>query len=257
MKMNFNRIKIGCLSAATICLLAACSSDDSKHPRISEEQLAPKPPAFLIGPASVLLTNGKAFSAKLTMDFPGETNRAHGLSGQLLGQGSHLVFAPTRNDRTFLWDTASHSGWVLSEALQGYAPISSSVHVTNSMTTSETAGPSSQHVNGHPGHEVEVTLSSDDGSTANFTIWRAADLNGYPVRVQSLTATRPYVLNITDISPATLNSNLFSPPESFTKYSSPESMGSELMTRRAKPKKSDTPSLDEVLQKRPDTGRRY
>lgn len=253
MKMKLNCIKIVFLNFAIICLLTACSSDDSKRPRLSEEQLAPKPPAFLVGPASVLLTNARPFNAKLTMDFPGETNRTHVLTGQLLGQGSHLVFAPTRNDRTFLWNTASHGGWVLSEALQGYAPVISAIHVTNIMTTSETAGPSSQRVNGHPGHEAEVTLSSDDGSTAGFSIWRAADLNGYPVRIKSLTASRPYVLDLTDISPATFNSNLFSPPESFTKYSSPESMGNELIARRAKPKKSETPPLDEVIQKRPNT----
>ncbi|MDB6020918.1 MAG: hypothetical protein JWQ04_775 [Pedosphaera sp.] len=240
-------------SIALLAILAAgCSGRDAKHRGFVEEVIAPKPPAFFVGPASALLTNVFSFSAKLTLELPGDTNRLHAFSGQLLGQGSHLLFAPERNDRTFIWDVRDHGGYVLSEALQGYAPVTSPIQVTNLATAAEIAGPGSDRVNGHPGHEVEVNVASNDGSTARFSIWRAADLNGFPVRIKSLSDANPFIINLSDVRPATLSPSLFLPPDGFTKYSTPDSMAGELMVRKSKPKPSETPRLDEVVKPKPN-----
>lgn len=236
--------------ALVAILIAGCSSE-SKRRNIPEEAIAPKPPVFIIGPAAVLLTNATPFNARLTVEWTTETNKFRVRTGQLLGQGSHLLFSMERNDRTFVWDVNSRNGFVVSEALQGYAPLTSPIQVTNIATLSETAGPSSERVNGHPGHEAEVNISSDDGSVSRFSIWRASDLNGYPVRIRSLTASKPFVINIEDVRSASLNPNLFQPPDGFTKYVTPDLMATELIMRRSKPKANETPSLEETLQQKP------
>src|ERR1700690_2014786 len=85
----------------------------------------PQPPLFLVGPMAVLLTNFDGFTARAMLT-PGIAGGAEEtVSGQLLGRGSRLVFAPDgkKSGRkhpltdgiTFLWDVAQNSGCVLSE----------------------------------------------------------------------------------------------------------------------------------------------
>ncbi|HWF17614.1 MAG TPA: hypothetical protein VG754_00010 [Verrucomicrobiae bacterium] len=236
---------ISLISLVLVLASAGCGGNHESKNTLSQEVIAPKPPGFLVGPLSTLLTNAMAFSARLTIDSPASTQKTHELSGQLLGERNHLIFSPTRGDRTFIWDAHERNGFVLSEALQGFAPFASPMQVTNIATMGETAGPTSDRVNGHPGHEVEVAVSMDDGTTTRFSLWRASDLNGFPVRIKTLSADKPFVLDITDIQPARLSTNLFSPPDGFTKYSTPEIMASELMFRRAKPKKTDSSNFGE------------
>lgn len=230
--------------AFAVVFAAGCGGRHTQG--LSEEVIAPKPPGFLTGPASALLTNAMTFSARVTVETPAGSNQVQTITGQLLGEGSRLVFEPVRGDRTYIWDVNEHSGYVLSEALQGYAPFALPVQITNMATMAEVAGPASDRVNGHPGHEVEVDIAMDDGTSARFSVWRASDLDGYPVRIKTLDATKPFVVNLTDIKETRLTSNLFLPPDGFTKYNSPDSMAGELMVRKSKPKHTDSDYFGEV-----------
>jgi hypothetical protein len=240
--MNYKLIL--CSLATVAIVVAGCAGHHES--RTSEEVIAPRPPGFLVGPASALLTNGSAFSAVVTVDSPSSAQKGHPLSGQLLCEGSHLVFSPARGDRTFVWDARERNGFILSEALQGYAPFSSPTQITNVATVSETAGPASERVNGHPGHEVEVTVAMDDGSTARFSVWRASDLNGLPVRIKSLNTNENFEVNLSGIQSAKLASTLFGPPDGFTKYENPDIMAGELAMRRSKPKKTESQYFGEA-----------
>lgn len=228
------------LLCTVMALVAGCASHHEAREDLRFDVIAPRPPAFLIGPASVLITNAAPFSALVTVDTVSTNAKTHGLSGQLLGDGTRLVFSPAHGDRTFIWDAAARKGYVLSEALQGYAPVASPVQITNITTVSETAGPAADRVNGHPGHEVEVSLAMSDGTAARFSIWRASDLNGFPVRIKTVGTEKPFELNISEMRPAKLSQDIFTPPDSFTKYSNPDVMGGELMARKSKPKKTES-----------------
>ncbi|HZV32953.1 MAG TPA: hypothetical protein VFB72_00115 [Verrucomicrobiae bacterium] len=228
------------LSAIAAMFITGCAGHRESRQKFTEEIVAPRPPAFLVGPASVLLTNTSAFSARVTVDTVSTNAKVHELTGQLLGEGTHLLFAPTRGDRTFIWDTAARNGYILSEALQGYAPFSSPSQITKITTTAETAGPGSDRVNGHPGHEVEMSIAMNDGSTIRFSIWRASDLNDFPVRIKTIGAEKPFELNLLNVQPAKFPESTFAPPDGFTKYSNPEVMASELMARHAKPKNTES-----------------
>jgi hypothetical protein len=213
-------------------LFAGCNSD--RHNISPEEAIAPRPPDFLIGPAALLLTNGSDYSARLTLERPDSPRKAPAVAGRILGQGSSLLYAPAKGDKTFIWDVQGHSGYVLSESLQGYAPVSSATAFTNLLITAQIAGPASDRVNGHPGHEAEVTITANDGSTARFSVWRAADLNGLPVRIKTLTASAPFELNLFEVRLESLPPSLFLPPDGFAKYGSPELLNTELLARKSK-----------------------
>jgi hypothetical protein len=219
------------LVAAT---MAGCSSRSREQYQLPEVAQVAQPPEFLTGPAAVLLTNLDSYSARVSIERPGAAGAAHAKTGQLLGQGSQLIYAPAGSDKTYLWDVQRRSGFILSEALQGYAPFSSAIEVTNLTTISQTAGPASETINGHPGHAAQVAVAANDGTNYVFSVWRAADLNGFPVQIKSLTGPVEYTLNFSQVRPENLPPKLFLPPDGFIKYASAEAMANELLSRKNK-----------------------
>ncbi len=202
----------------------------------TRETQGAKMPLFLGGPAAALLTNENGFSARLTIEQTEGSNKVTSVSGLLLVRGTRIVFAPKNSDRTFIRDVQERTGFILSEALQGYAPIASGIHITRDFVTSEMAGPTGEQVNGHPGHEAEVAVTTDDGATANFGVWRASDLNGFPIRIRTLKSPTPFTLSLAEIRSEDLGPKLFQPPEGFTKYPTSDAMVGELFARRSKSK---------------------
>jgi hypothetical protein len=215
-------------------LLAGCASRIRTSFPANDDALGDYPPQFLVGPASALLINTNAFSTRLTLVPPPVTNKVHAITGELLCQGSRLLFAPNGSDRMFVWDVLQQRGFVVSEILQGYAPISSPVQITNVVTRKQTVGSAGNPVNGHAGHEAEIAVQSNDGSTATFSVWCAADLDDFPVRITSSDAAKPFTISLSDLRYETLAAKLFLPPEDFTRYASLEAMNGELILRKAR-----------------------
>src|ERR1043166_7971021 len=133
------------VSCWVLMALLVVSCSHSREAEMREAALtgiyAAQTPAFLMGPASVLLTNAGGYSAQVTAHGESFATPDGVRSGQVLCRGSKLLFAPgpleskskkTRaGDYAFIWGVASSSGFVLSGALQGYAPISTTVRPTN------------------------------------------------------------------------------------------------------------------------------
>ncbi len=200
--------------------------------------LTPEAPLFLNGQMAVLLTNTDGFSAHVVLS-SGKTELA---AGELLCRGSRLLFAgtigPVKEKRSraggisFIWDLAGNSGYLLSEPLQGYAPISSTVRVTNLVTHAADAKAAQVRIEGHPCVEEEATVGSSDGSTAVYRVWRAADLKGLPVRISSGAEPAARTLNLTKIKLSVPAADLFQPPDGFTKYDSAEAMMNEQAIRQ-------------------------
>ncbi|MGH7967295.1 MAG: hypothetical protein ACREIC_01070 [Limisphaerales bacterium] len=195
-----------------------------------------QPPVFLNGPMSVLLTNGPGFTARVTIQGQSFSPRSSPKSGQLFSRGGKLFFAPAGNQTkqaktggfAFMWDVASSSGFVLSGALEAYAPVSSSVHPTNVVTETKPMG----SVDGHPATLQNATVQMDDGTTATFDVWRATDLNGTHLRITSSGTGIPLSLALSDIRLAPPPEDVFARPEEFAKYSSPEALADEIIARQ-------------------------
>ena len=117
------------LAAAWLTGCASEKKQEAALARLGDEA----PPDFLIGPASIALTNVDGFSAKVaSTTSAGAEARAY--SGEMIARQGRLIFQPVttakikkgkivRGGMIFIWDAASRRGYVLSEALQGYAPI--------------------------------------------------------------------------------------------------------------------------------------
>lgn len=239
-------------------LVVGCSSSKRTRFELPEEAVIAQPPAFLTGPAAVLLTNLNAFSARVSIVEPGATGSAGTNSGRVLSQNGQLIYAPTDSDKTYIWDVQKRSGYILSEALQGYAPFSSTVEVTNVLTLSQTAGPAGQTVNGHPGHEVQMALLVRGGLTNLFSVWRATDLGGFPAQIKTMGAPAEFTLNFSEVRPENLSPKLFLPPEGFSKYANAQAIASELLARKQKLRSTgNTVSRDYAKPPPPPAQRQY
>lgn len=244
------------LAAAVLC--AGCSS--SKPPEIfgalPGATAAPELPPLLRGAAGMLLTNTSGFSARASIEnhpYPGEMKL---IAGDLFGRGSVLYFHPdskTANSKvirtagiSFIWDVAQRRGYVLSDALQGYAPISSGVQFTNVEVQAPATGAASEKIGGHNCRLVTLHAISNDGTTNVVEVALAPDLQGLPLRMASKGASSSFEASLSKARLEVPPDDLLLPPDSFTKYSSAEAMMNEISMRqrnlRARPSEEGLPS---------------
>jgi hypothetical protein len=234
-------------------LVAGCSGSGQSRRSNYSRIVTPLPPAFLTGPAALLLTNSLGFSARAEI-LPLRSGIQPTSAGELLQRGSKLLYAPESDEMTdthrqpggysFIWDVAQSRGFVLSEALQGYAPLVSALHVTNLETTLGKA--SAQRFAGHPCEPVTVSAFSPDSPVASFEVWRAIDLHGFPVRIESATNLNTYLVNFSKIRLEAPSADIFSPPDGFTKYETPEAMADELAARQHNLKRRGGPAVNQL-----------
>ncbi len=208
---------------------------------ISERIPAPKAPIFLTGPISALLTNVEGFSAHAVLQLPAPKDKPKTLSGELLGRGGRLLFAmdPPRDEGkrsrlagiSFLWDVASRTGYILSEPMQGCAPVAADPTGTNLVLQQTATRPAPEAVEGHRCDLADLTATAGD-STTTLQVWKAKDLKGFPVRVSSSQPTT-ITLTFSKIRLEPPPSQLFLVPEGFASYDNSEAMMSEMAVRQA------------------------
>ena len=245
---NFLKILgLGC-AAAALFLLPGCGGGGSnvKHDAagVSERVPTPKTPVFLNGPMSALLANAEGFSAFAVLETRSSSDKQTIASGQLLGRGSKLIFAmePPSGERkraggySYIWDVATQSGFLLSEPMQGYAPMVSAVQHTNVVFQPAPGRSGTETIEGYRCEHTVATVTSSDGATTAFQVWRTADSRSFPVRITPV--DRPgMTLSLSKIRMEAPPSPLFLPPDDFTRFESPDAMVSELLVRQAVSKK--------------------
>ena len=224
----------------------------------------PPVPPFLSGPMAVLLTNTNGFSCHVVMTIGSPPNPKETVSGELLCRGSQLLFAPdahspankkfARGQFSFLWDVAGRHGYLLSEALQGYAPISSQVQATNVLTVD--SRPAAAQLEGYRCQRTTVEVECSNGSKASFQVWRASDLNAAPVRIASASPGRPLLANFSQFRRLAPAVRLFVPPDSFTRHESAETMMAEMAMRQENLRRKPAEERPTEFQAQPQAGPR-
>jgi hypothetical protein len=216
-----------------------------------------RPPAFLKSAAALLLTNSDGFIGHVAVGAPSLSSLPEHasyaedrVSGELFGRQGKLFFLPDETVKSkrplnggvsFIWDATQNKGFVLSEALQGYAPISSSTLFTNLLiTNADTA--LTEKIAGQTCQRATALASAADGTTAAFEIWRAPESKGFPLRIVS---TNPpgFDLHFAKMEPRTPSNEQFSIPPGFTKYESLEGMMNELVARQHDIRRTGTGAL--------------
>ncbi len=229
--------------ALALALGAGCSHS-KKGSRGGAFTMEPVPPVpvFLNGPMALLLTNGSSFHARAVLEIGSPPQQT--FTGELMGQGGSLVFAPVANsaadkrssslNSAFIWDVPANRGYLLNDPMQAYAPISSSRQFTNVVTGAAPSSSQGERVAGHTCQPCEAVVAASDGTITAFRVWRASDLNGLPLRITCTSAGAPQTLTLSKARVAALPGDLFQPPAGFTKYDSAEALVSELAARRYK-----------------------
>jgi hypothetical protein len=228
----------GALVLALALLAGGCSQPDRRESNASasREEFLPQPPAFLTGPAGVMLTNSPGFSARVVASGP--VGPLSSGSGQLVAQGGKFFFEPTegvgRHARagrfSFIWDATTNRGYILSEALQGYAPIASAVRYTNLVFKG--APTTVEKIEGHPVEQATLVVDGNDGKQSRFEVSRARDLAGLPIRIASTEEPAPYNITLSQIRMELPVAKLFLPPDGFIEYPSEEALLTELAARQ-------------------------
>jgi hypothetical protein len=238
----FLRFGLSLLFPAALLMFAAGCSRSSYEEREAAFTRVPTPqvPAFLNGPIAVLLTNTPGFSAQVKMENPATPKKDQRGSGQLLGRGAELLFVPEATQAgekpsrgggfSFIWNVASASGYVLCEPLQGYAPISSSVQVTNVIWQPRPAA--TEKLAGRLCSVAVGVFQLNDGTSASFEVCRAPELQNLPLRIVALTNANALTLTLAKPRLEPVAPDQFSPPAGFTRYTSIEALADELAARQ-------------------------
>jgi hypothetical protein len=189
---------------------------------------------------AALLTKDPGFVAHVRLETESTGRASEPQTGELLGRGHQLLFAPDFSSAeakrlraagfTFLWDVNEQRGFLVSEALQGYAPISSPIQATN--VTTGPARLSSEKLEGRACELVECTVASVGAAPTTFRVWRATDLQGFPLRILRVGDTRPLTLSCTKVRLEVPSASVFQPPEGFTRYDNCEAMMAEMAMRQ-------------------------
>jgi hypothetical protein len=265
---SLNLRALGLWSAGVaVLLIAALGTGCARSGKHKEEEPpapvtgipAPKPPTFLNGAMAVLLTNLDGFRARVVLERPAVANESEIVSGELMGRAGKLLFAPEPSaqhdkysraeDFSYIWDVDESRGFLLSGPLQAYAPISSSTRFTNIVAAPSVGNSAQEKVSGYLCQKTEVRVIASDGEERVFQVWRAKDLKGMPVRIACTVNGKPLTVALSRIRIEIPPTELFAPPTDFTKYSSAETMMTELVARQQNIKHKrgwEPPPTDEI-----------
>ena len=88
----------------------------------------------------------------------------------------------------------------------------------------ETTELGKETVAGHDCVKNKVTVTDKDGSKTESTVWNAADLKNFPIKIVTGDAAHAATMVFQNVSFTKPAASLFEPPSGFTKYNDPQTM---------------------------------
>ena len=255
MRYDFLRATMMGVLGLIVLLGAGCGTSANRELEIDRAAMDAKArfPFFLDGPMSLLLTNATGFEAQLTAETvqnQGETTR---LFGRLFGQNGKFLFAlevrQIQDERkpvkgvSYLWDTATGRGAMLSDPLQGYAPVEATLRYTFTTNQAASGATASERIDGHVCDVTDWTALASDGSRSVLRVWRASDLQGWPLRLRLQDTNATLTVNLEHVSFAFQPVDIFTTTNGFTRYSTPAAMLDELASRQHQQRHKSLPPL--------------
>jgi hypothetical protein len=204
---------------------------------VGVETSLPEATAIVTGPVAAGLAHGDAFTSEFTMTLQDASGPP--LTGQLFAREGKLrlevVFPQNRKTGRLgnfgvIWDQTVRQGYIISDALQGYAPISEMTWVTN-LVTEAVAAPA-ERVEGHPVDHANVTFKDSGGQTTVIQLLRAQDMDNLPLQIHSLSGPQSFTLTLAKIQRVIPAIDLFSLPDGLTRYDSETALLGELAARQ-------------------------
>lgn len=259
------------LALAVLLALAGCAHDPATGPDpnafgSADGQAIPGFPAFLTGPMGAILGQAGDFIGEITVEFQGGSGRAVPMNGLLLGRAGHLLYAPDPGTAgvprgrwgrlSYYWDVSKASGYGISEALQGYGPCASSLRFAPRAGPNREQNQATRTWYGRRSVAWEEVVVSSEGTPHTFRVWRASDIKGFPVRIETVGGDRPLALGFKRVRIEVPADAAFRPPDGFTRFESLDMMLSELALRQRSLKRRPRDADSEPLPyDRPDARR--
>jgi hypothetical protein len=233
-KTQFAELRIWTAMLGSLAMLAGCAH----HQEFSgaEQRAMATPPKFLTGPMALVLTNDRSYTAQIVFESRTAWGSTQRVTGNFTAAGSKLAFEPespkssqkyAQAKMVFVWDAVQSSGYALNDALQGYAPYPGTAQFTNFVAAKRNTAP--QQIGGHECEQETATVLGNDGSINLLQIWRAADLRGFPLKIDG--GTNAGVLMLSRVQFGAPAHFLMS-QEGFTRYESPDAMVTEIIARQ-------------------------
>lgn len=213
-------IRSSVVLAVLAVAVGGCSSMKSQPDPIRDpaQRLLPRFTEAVTGPAGAMLTNLNGYHCQFAISFATSGNDQLTATGELHSRGGKLCFEPVfkkakrkgpdTGSFVLIWDVAAGRGFVLSDALQGLAPI------------------------GPPSNDTNIFTGTNSAPATDLQVEHAKDLNGLATRIESQDASQPFTLTLSDIKPDLPPPGMFAPPDDFTKYDSEGALLSELVARQ-------------------------
>jgi hypothetical protein len=222
----------------------------------------PKLTAVTAGPVAALLAHGPAFRSDFTLTFVQPPKPPLKWTGRMFARDGNfrleaaLVQSKKKNPGAggfgVIWDDSVQQGFVVSETLQGYAPIASSMHFTNLLTRVE-AG-QTQRFEGHPTDQASVTVVDSSGDRLVLQVLRARDAGNLPVQVQSPAGeSESFTLTLANLKLVTPGADWFVPPDGFTKFENEQTL-MDILAERIQSVYGKGQDADETGEKMPGPG---
>jgi len=224
------------LLGGLLLLAAGCVHSRSREAvsAVNAWQSLPPVIAVLTGPEALLLTNVDGLAADLTLTLTVDPAHPRRVEGELRVSRGRLYFESRPDDRkvadrfSLIWDTAKNSGWVMSEALQGVAPISGTNPSTVLMGIPEVAG----RLAGYPVGQTQATLAGSNGQTVACRVWPAPEWHQLALKIEPLAGAEPVTLELSRLRLEVPAETLFLPPDDFAKYAGATALLDELISRQ-------------------------
>jgi hypothetical protein len=216
---------------------AGCAADRGEDRwSLTERFTPPHTPVFMNGPMALLLTNHDAFSCHAVVEMGGTVSQA----GELFGRSGRLLFALQPDATTgkrlrqggfsFLWNVREAKGYVMSDPLQGAAPLTATQQYTNVLARALPGG--AEKIEGFLCEQESVVIAAADGTSSIFQIWRARDAANFPVKIRSEQGGAPLTVTFSKVRFEAPPAGDFRSPDGFTKYASLESLVNEYVARQ-------------------------
>jgi hypothetical protein len=90
-------------------------------------------------------------------------------------------------------------------------------------------------IDGHPCMKSKVVVTDEDGGKSEVLVWRATDLNNFPIQTQMLEDERTITTRFTDINRSKPSASLFEPPADFKRYANMQELMMSNMQRMMPP----------------------
>ena len=90
-------------------------------------------------------------------------------------------------------------------------------------------------VDGHPCVKNKVTITTDDGKEHEIIVWKASDLNDFPIQTEMQTGGATISTHFRDIKMSAPDASLFDPPTDYKVYGSMQEMMMANMQRMMPP----------------------